>query len=113
MPNTNLAYVEHRWGRRIPCSAPVRLITHGEPVTARLRDLSMSGAFVETESVLPVFARVTLAILREDGSQREQRLNAVVIRVAVDGIGVEWCETPAGPVCPVLGCSKLCAAARS
>ena len=112
MTNANLAYIEHRWGRRVPCSAPVRILAPTLSVNARLRDLSASGAFIETNLTPAVCTPVTLAILREDGSQREQALRAMVVRVAADGVAVEWCETPAGPVCPVLGCTSLCAAAR-
>jgi hypothetical protein len=79
---------------------------------ARLRDLSSSGAFIETNLQPPAGTPLTLAILREDGCPREQELRAIVVRVVADGLAVEWCETPAGPVCPVLGCTTLCAAAR-
>jgi hypothetical protein len=112
MTDSNLAFIEHRWGRRIPCSSPIRILTSGQSTTARLRDLSASGAFIETNLTPAVCTPVTLAILREDGSQREQALRALVVRVEADGVAVEWCETPAGPVCPVLGCTTLCAAAR-
>ena len=112
MANSNLAYIEHRWGKRIPCSAPLRIVAPEFSAAARLRDLSMSGAFVETTVPLRLFMPVTLAILREDGSQREQNLRALVVRHGEGGVGVEWCETLAGPVCPVLGCTKLCEAAR-
>lgn len=112
MRSSNLAHIEHRWGRRIPCSAPIRILTPTSSADARLRDLSSSGAFIETDLRLPACTPVTLAILREDGSRREQQLRAMVVRIAADGLAVEWCETPAGPVCPVLGCTTLCAAAR-
>jgi hypothetical protein len=112
MRSSNLAQIEHRWGRRIPCSAPVRLLTPTLSASARLRDLSSSGAFIETILQPPAGTPLTLAILREDGSRREQELRAIVVRVVTDGLAVEWCETPAGPVCPVLGCTTLCAAAR-
>lgn len=112
MTNADPAFIEHRWGRRIPCSAPVRLLAPGHHIDARLRDLSSSGAFIETDFAPPVCTPVTVAILREDGSQREQELRALVVRVEAGGMAVEWCETPSGPVCPVLGCTALCAAAR-
>jgi hypothetical protein len=112
MASTQPGFIEHRWGSRIPCSAPLRMIVLGETSVARLRDLSMSGAFIETALATRIGTPVCLAILREDGSAREQVLEATVVRHGAGGLGVEWCETPTGPVCPVLGCTNLCEAAR-
>jgi hypothetical protein len=90
----------------------LRIIALDETGVARLRDLSMSGAFIETALATRIGASLTLAISRQDGSAREQVLKATVVRHDAGGLGVEWCETPTGPVCPVLGCTKLCEAAR-
>jgi hypothetical protein len=35
-----------------------------------------------------------------------------VVRVEPGGIGVEWCETPAGSICAVVGCTTRCAALK-
>lgn len=112
MPRELLASIEHRWGRRFPCCARLRLEAPGIDTSARFRDLSMSGAFIETNAELTPNTPVTIAILREDGSQREQRLRATVVRRTAEGLGVEWWDTPAGPVCPALGCASPCPAAR-
>jgi hypothetical protein len=106
------AFLEHRWGRRIPCHAALQLRAPDGSITlARLRDLSTSGAFIETTRMLAICSPVDVAILDADGVPRRQILKAMVVRRAVDGLGIEWNETPAGPVCPALGCTTTCAAA--
>jgi hypothetical protein len=106
-------FMEHRWGRRIPCRLYVRL-TGGAGVSGagRLRDVSMSGAFIDTALDLPQLAQVELAVVRDD-PPREITMMASVVRVERDGIAVEWCEMSAGPVCALLGCATRCAAAAT
>jgi len=107
------AFMEHRWGHRIACGARVRL-SAGADVdgTGRLRNVSMSGAFIETAVGLPLFARVAITVLHADReSPREVELLANVARVDDDGVGVEWCETAPREICPLLGCATPCAAA--
>ena len=105
--------MEHRWGRRIACGTPVRLTTAGALIDhCRLRDVSMSGAFIETTLELPMLARISLTVLRAE-PQAECEISASVVRLARDGVGVEWCETPAGTICALLGCKTRCAAAMA
>ena len=115
MPQAVIAPMEHRWGRRVPCRARVRLSVLGGIVgTGRLRDVSMSGAFLETALQLPLFTRVTLAVPREDPTAgREVDVIASVVRISNDGLGLEWCDTAAGSICAVLGCTTRCAAASA
>jgi hypothetical protein len=100
--------MEHRWGRRRVCRAVVRL-SGGSGVTGagRLRNVSMSGAYIETSTRLPLFAPIELAMTREDGADAPVLL-ACVVRRDADGIGVEWAEVLPGPVCPILGCDLPC-----
>ena len=101
--------MEHRWGRRIACRAAVQISAPaGALGGGRMRDVSSSGAFVETTLALPLFATIAVTMLRDDG-HRGTRLDACVVRRATDGIGIEWVETPAGAICPVLGCAEGCA----
>jgi hypothetical protein len=103
-------FMEHRWGQRMPCRAQVQLIAGtGMSGAGRVRDVSSSGAFIETGLELPVYARVALVVLGNESSSHEVEITASVVRVAGDGIGVEWCETPAGSICAVLGCTRRCA----
>jgi hypothetical protein len=110
----NPFFMEHRWGQRMPCRAHVQL-RGGDEISGagRVRDVSSSGAFIETAIELPVYARVTLVVLGNESATHTVEINASVVRVASDGIGVEWCDTPGGSICEVLGCTTRCAALRT
>ena len=105
--------MDHRWGQRVPCGSHVRLSTGaGIGGAGRLRDVSMSGAFLETALELPLFGRVTVAVVRDDPALgREIEAIGSVVRKEPGGAGIEWCETPAGSICARLGCTSRCAAA--
>jgi hypothetical protein len=100
--------MEHRWGRRIACRATVRL-SGGSGVTGagRMRNVSMSGAYIETPVHLPLSSPIEIAVIREDGADAPV-LRACVVRRDADGAGVEWVEVLPGPVCPLLGCDLAC-----
>jgi hypothetical protein len=104
-PATRVEHMEHRWGRRIACGAAARLDAGAGIVgVGRLRDVSLSGAFIETALELPLLARVSVAV-------RDTYVAASVVRIVDDGCGVEWCETAPRAICPLLGCRSLCDAA--
>jgi hypothetical protein len=106
-------FMEHRWGQRMPCRAVVRIADGTRPGGGgRVRDVSSSGAFIETALEIPVYARIALWVLGNESAEHAVELSATVVRVARDGIGVEWCETPAGEICGVVGCTTSCAALR-
>jgi len=103
--------MEHRWGRRILCGSRVRLSAGaGIRGGGKLRNVSTSGAFIETALELPLFSRLTLAVIRNDPTREIDTL-ASVVRVERDGVAVEWCETPGGSICNEFGCTTRCAAA--
>ena len=94
----------------MPCRANVRLVAGpGIGGAGRVRDVSASGAFIETAFELPVYARVGLLVLGNEMATHAVEITASVVRVTHDGIGVEWCETPAGSICAKLGCATRCA----
>jgi hypothetical protein len=100
--------MEHRWGRRISCSAVVRVSAAGGMTDCgRMRDVSSSGAFVETSLAPPLFAPVEIAIVRDD--EHGSEVLAWVVRRDAMGIGIEWVEADTGSICPVLGCNARCA----
>jgi hypothetical protein len=104
--------MDHRFGRRIPCHAPLRIAAaSGESGRGRMRDVSISGAFIETTLPLRVHSRITLEVLRVNGSAERPRA-ATVVRVDARGVGIEWLETADTHICPLLGCTTLCPAAR-
>jgi len=103
--------MEHRWGQRRRCRARV-CVSAGGGVSgyANLRDVSLSGAFLETALPLPRFAQIAIAILSHDGSSHAVEFNASVVRSAPGGVGIEWCEPVAGAICRHLGCTIDCGA---
>ncbi len=60
---------------------------------------------------LPLFAPVEVTVKRQDGVA-ETRLPGAVVRKDETGVAVEWAETLAGPLCPLLGCASRCPRAR-
>jgi hypothetical protein len=105
-------FMEHRWGQRIRCQARVRISTGSDFIgSGNVRDVSSSGAFIETALRLPVNATVTLVVLGNESAVRAVEIQANVVRVERDGLGVEWRDTPAGSICAVLGCTTRCVAA--
>jgi hypothetical protein len=105
--------MEHRWGQRKRCRARVYLSAGaGISGTGCVRDVSSSGAFIETTLQLPMHARVMLNVRGNESATHEVDMAATVARVDNDGIGVEWYETPAGSICVILGCTTLCAALK-
>jgi hypothetical protein len=103
--------MEHRWGQRIDCRAHVR-ITVGEnpPGVGRVRNVSTSGAFVESTVAMTEGSQVTLLVMGNESAPRAVEIPAIVVRVERDGFAAEWCETPAGSICARIGCTTSCAA---
>lgn len=99
--------MDHRFGRRIPCGTPVA-ISAGTVIlgAGRLRNVSLSGAFVETALDLPPFSQIAIEKQCEGG--RDIQLLASVVRKDADGVGIEWCETPSRSICLTLGCPRPC-----
>jgi len=102
-------WMEHRWGPRRPCRARISVSTNGGVTgLGRLRDISMSGAFVETDLSLPLFAQLAVTVLRDDGSEHPLDFPAVVVRQDTGGVGIEWCDPNPGFICRTLGCGIDC-----
>jgi hypothetical protein len=90
--------MEHRWGKR----APIRMIVelecepHGrEPLSGSgcVRDVSVSGAFIETNLPIPPLAavRMTFQSLTR-GRLTRYSIPGFVMRSDAEGIGIEWSE---------------------
>jgi hypothetical protein len=87
--------MEHRLGTRHAIDLEVYLRTWGSTVSAkgRLKDLSVSGAFVTT--LLPCQAMLHIAVQIVPGGQLRRNcvpVEGLITRVAAEGIGVEWDE---------------------
>jgi PilZ domain len=88
--------MEHRWGQRSKLDVEVRLhaTSWRAPRRACLRNISASGALLETEPSLPPLKRIEVEIaVRKQGHIDLIRIPACVLRKADHGVGVEWCES--------------------
>jgi hypothetical protein len=104
-------FMEHRWGRRLSCRASVRLCAgDGRSGAGHIRDVSSSGAFIETALVLPECTPVTLVVLGNESATKVVEAAAIVVRTQPDGMGIEWTDAPAGSICAALGCTTRCTA---
>jgi len=72
-----------------------------------LRDVSISGAFLETALPLALFTQIDVEVLLDDGSHCG-KYTGTVVRVQADGVGIEWTESVAGSICKALGCAAHC-----
>ena len=83
--------MEHRWGRRVPLGITTILsgisfgVLHG-----RLRDASISGAFVEVPNGPGPMTHLTIALKPRDG--KSQKIAAFVVRSDSEGIALEWSQ---------------------
>jgi len=105
--------MEHRWGWRRPCRARVSVSTGaGASGLGQLKNLSMSGAFLETTVPLPLYAQLTIVVLRKDGGTHRLEFAGVVVRREANGVGIEWSEPYPGSICGALDCDIDCAYAK-
>src|SRR5262249_18009979 len=79
------ARMEHRWGKRFPVRAAVRLHCAKWDAAGYLKDASLSGAFIHTRLLVAPWLQVELELLGI-------RIEAYVVRTAADGLGIEWTE---------------------
>ncbi len=87
--------MEHRLGTRHAIDLEVYLRTWGSTVSARgrLKDLSVSGAFVTTQLPCQPLLHVAVQVVSMGQTRRNcVPVEGVITRVAGDGIGVEWDE---------------------
>jgi len=84
--------MEHRWGQRVTLEVPVRLVFAGRMLgRGVLRDVSISGALIESALELPVFANVVVALPSPgETTPGSIELHACVVRRAAGGFAVEW-----------------------
>lgn len=93
--------MEHRWGIRHSLDVSVRLEGLPRPLAfARLRNVSSSGAYIETRAAPALDSRVALELECRLAGARDGRcrISAYVVRRDARGIGVEWCEFAPPPV---------------
>lgn len=87
--------MEHRWGERVPLNIPIRL-SLARPFavgSGRLRDLSVSGAWISTDHRVRMLSQIDIVlnpgrVMKSDSSV----VAAYVTRQCKNGIGIEWCQ---------------------
>jgi hypothetical protein len=84
--------MDHRWGRREPTELPVRISTPaGLSGSARILNVSYSGAYLHTTLRLPLFTVVHFdPPIRHRAAGQAERLAGCVVRRDERGVGVEW-----------------------
>jgi hypothetical protein len=88
--------MEHRWGRRQPTDVAVRFAAKPGPTqTGRVLNISMTGAYLQTQVLLRLFSVLHLEpempALAAAGCHS---LAASVVRRDALGVGLEWCDCP-------------------
>jgi PilZ domain len=87
--------MEHRLGSRHATDVDVFLRTWGSTVSAkgRLRDLSVSGAFISTLLPCRPLLHVTVQVAPNGRPRRGGPvLEGQIVRLTEGGIGIEWAE---------------------
>lgn len=81
-----------RFGQRIPVEVKVRLSVNGQPMGyGTLRNVSVSGALIETEADVPLCTNLVVTLTMRDGNTPATRdFDAYVVRAEAEGLGVEW-----------------------
>jgi hypothetical protein len=94
--------MEHRWGRRVPVDLDVQIFA--DPASAgwgRLRDISISGGFIETALRTPVLSALCMTVPATRYGDASV-VHAAVVRNDVDGVGVEWFDGAADAVAALM-----------
>jgi len=85
--------MEHRCGTRYKVDLAVYARAHAGVVSSVgwLRDVSLTGGFLETALPAQPLAHISLRLIDADG-QLGPRLEGQVVRRAPNGLGIEWSE---------------------
>jgi hypothetical protein len=95
--------MEHRWGQRFAVDIPVHLGCRPAAIgLGRIRDLSISGAYVTTALRPGLFAHVVVALSDFDTDGEPHTLAGFVVRHDADGFGIEWGQFGAAEITTLL-----------
>jgi hypothetical protein len=84
--------MDHRWGRRQPTDVAVQVIAKsGARGTGRMANVSLTGAYLETQMSLRPLALVYLQSA-DRNLAGGKRIAASVVRCDARGVGLEWFE---------------------
>jgi hypothetical protein len=94
---------EIRWGERLTVDLPVRIVARGaQAVPGRLRNLSISGALIETDAPFALRTPLTLSLTLPSEGGVNLDLEAVVVRLDHGAIGIEWRDMACQPLLDLL-----------
>jgi hypothetical protein len=83
--------MEHRCGTRVPISLTVRLVLPSRSISARIENVSLSGAFIEVGERIPEQTQLIVELAKEEsGMTPPWRIPGHVVRETAAGIGIEW-----------------------
>ena len=89
--------MEHRWGARICLDRSVRVRSRNALVGAAVVcDISVSGALLRTAAPFGLHSWIEVEFF--PFRPRHQAVEATVVRIGPDGLGVEWLELAPLPV---------------
>jgi hypothetical protein len=86
--------MEHRWGHRREVNRFVRLkMRNGLRGFGRIRNVSISGAWIATGLPAKLFSHVQVGLsAMQNGGKTVAHVEGLIVRIAHQGFGVEWCE---------------------
>ncbi|HLZ97924.1 MAG TPA: PilZ domain-containing protein [Steroidobacteraceae bacterium] len=86
--------IEHRWGRRFGVNIPVRAAVSSSEIECRLRDLSLSGALIKSESEHDFRLNTLIEVIISLPAFADGRatVKAHVTRKHAQEVAIEWCE---------------------
>lgn len=84
--------MDHRWGNRIEVNLPVSVGSAKVAGAGVLRNLSASGAFLETQLPLGLLTMVRVRVSRHGQAGHGIDVRGFVVREDETGVGLEWCD---------------------
>jgi hypothetical protein len=87
-------FMEHHRGQRHLTDVTVQFLTRPATIgIGRVLNVSSTGAFMETQTPLPLLSLVYLQPTDQlPGDGIGGRIAATVVRCSANGVGLEWCE---------------------
>ena len=99
--------MEHRWGRRLVTTIPVRLRCVQSPDSGcrclgRVENISASGALIKTELGIRPSTTIAVETLSTALGRKSRELQACIVRDSPGEIAVEWTDSAPTEVFGVL-----------
>jgi hypothetical protein len=96
---------EHRWGERVALPTAVKLTAGGSTLGhGVLRNLSVSGGFIDTAVKVPVFTNLVVCVQTTGPALgASPDLPACVVRTGPSGLAVEWRDMACDTLVALLG----------